>query len=189
LDSASYSYDKQYFLGCASTGDYFEVESITNAASGTAVAGLSALNSPIAISLSPLPSGLHNAFYCHASNTGRSYLSYWTGAKYRTYSWYSASAPSGVTELTGLDTRVEAVLSSGQLLGFADNSCTVYDAEGRKLYKFPMGGLKFCYESIAAGTATLYFSLAYWQFGRDEKADELYVEVYAIPTANLRDLN
>jgi hypothetical protein len=153
------------------------------------VTGLEALNSPIAISLSPLPSGLLNAFYCHANNTGLSYLSYWTGSKYRTCSWYSASAPTGVTELSGLDGRVDAVLSSGLLLSFADNSCTVYDAEGRKLYKFPMGGLKFCYESIDAGTPTLYFSLAYWQFGKDEKADELYVEVYALPTANLRDLN
>jgi hypothetical protein len=93
-----------------------------------------------------------------------------------------------VTELAGIDQRVDAVLTSGQLLSFSDNSCTVYGPEGWRLYKFPMGALKFCYEGIDAGIPKLYFSLAYWQYGRDEKADLLFVEVYAIPTANLRDL-
>jgi hypothetical protein len=56
-----------------------------------------------------------------------------------------------------------------------------------------MGGLKFCYERWDGTSPTtpenkVYFSLAYWLWGRDEKADQLYVELYAVPTAGLAGL-
>jgi hypothetical protein len=94
----------------------------------------------------------------------------------------------GIQQLTGVKGCIGAVLTNGQLLSFDDGVCTVYNDAGKKLFDFPLGSLKFCYEWTDGSTSTLYFSLAYWLFGRDEKSDQLYVEVYAIPTNNLASL-
>jgi len=61
---------------------------------------------------------------------------------------------------------------------------------GSKLYKFPLGGLKFCYEQWdpVDSRFELYFSLAYWLWGREERSDQLYVKVYSIPTTSLAGL-
>ena len=80
------------------------------------------------------------------------------------------------------------MLTNGQLLGFDEGVCTVYSEAGKKLFDFPLGNLKFCYEVTDGFAGTLYFSLAYWLFGREEKADQLYVEVYSIPTSSLSSL-
>jgi hypothetical protein len=196
MDSAATG-DLQYFLGYATdVGSYIEIECPTSDGLGLELPALGTISSDF--TLSPLPPDLRNVFYGHAKSTGLSYLSYWSSAsgRYLTYSWtpttYSGMDPSDLKLLSGVKGRIDAVLSNGQLLSFDGGACTVYGPAGLKLFAFPLGGLKFCYERYTGSTpdtATLYFSLAYWLYGRDEKPDQLYVEVYAIPTANLRDLN
>jgi hypothetical protein len=187
-DSTSGS-DLQFFLASQGTTYYAEYGAQTDTADGFTL-----ISSSLPTDLGPVPDGLTSAFYAHDPVLDRSYLSRWSGSSYSTYAWNwdheaTGIAANGFQQLTGIKGPVNAVLTSGQLLSFADNSCTVYGPAGWKQYKFPMGGLKFCYESIDAGVPTLYFSLAYWQYGKDEEADELYVEVYAIRTANLKNLN
>jgi hypothetical protein len=188
------AYDLQYFLGYASPGGtYIEFECQTSESTGVQIP-------PPTISpdftLSPLPADLRNVFYCHEKNSGLSYLSYWSdaGREYRSYSWVSSTVDvTGVKALPGIKGRIDAVLSSGELLSFQDGACTVYNGDGSKLYRFPLGGLRFCYERWDPDPIDpkfkLYFSLAYWLYGSDEVDDRLFVEVYAIPTADLKDLD
>ena len=183
--------DLQFFLGSQGTAAYCEYGCQTNT-----IDGVTYVSSGLVTDLGPVAVSLTDAFYAHDPNPARnrSYLSYRSGSSYVSYAWtWDHLAPgiaaSGFQQLTGIDGRIDAVLTNGQLLSFADNSCTVYGPAGNKLYKFPLGSLKFCYERYDSGTPTLYFSLAYWQYGSEEKPDQLYVEVYAIPTANLASLD
>ncbi len=188
------TYDMQYFLGYAvETGTYIEIECRTDLSAG--VTARTTLSSDF--TLSPLPPDLRNVFYGHVMS-GQSYLSYWSASegKYKSYSWTPTTLgpppmdPTDLKLLSGIQGRIDAVLSNGHLLSFEGNQCTAYGPAGNKLYDFPLGGLKFCYERQAAdGQYKLYFSLAYWLYGYDEKPDKLYVEVYAIPTANLANLD
>jgi hypothetical protein len=194
--SMTYAYDLQYFLCYAvESGTYVEVEYLTSESSGAEPSVWASSD----FTLSVLPADLRNAFYGHEMNTGQSYLSYWSAAdrRYKSYSWTSTTLgppaidPPDLKLLSGIDERIDAVLTNGQLLSFADNSCTVYSSTGKKLYKFPLGSLKFCFERWDAvdTRSELYFTLTYWQYGREEKPDQLFIEVYAIPTASLGGLD
>jgi hypothetical protein len=189
-DSTSGS-DLQFFLAGQGSTYYSEYGAKTNTADGFTL-----ISSSLPTDLGPVPDGLTNAFYAHDPVLDRSYLSFRSGSSYSTYAWNWDHEATGIAansfqQLAGIKGRIDAVLTNGQLLSFADNSCTVYDPAGVKLYAFPLGSLKFCYERYDSldSLYKVYFSLAYWQFGRDEKPDQLWVEVYAIPTANLRELN
>jgi hypothetical protein len=182
--------DLQYFLVKGSTGLYSEVA--CNTSESTAASIIGSLG-PIGFDLDTLPEGLEGAFYAHDPGSDASYLSYWSDddRRYRSYTWTASSAPAGLQELPDIEDRVDAVLTSGELLSFADGACTVYSSAGARLYRFPLGGLRFCYERYdpLGAEFKLYFSLAYWVFEKDDSEGRLFVEVYAIPTANLADLD
>jgi hypothetical protein len=186
--------DRQFFLCKDETaGTYAEVECMTSETSGVTSPSV---GTPFTLSV--LPSDLKNAFYFHNPSTGKSYLSYWSGSakEYRSWSWTPVTTPPGIDppdlkQLVGIKDRIDAVLTTGQLLSFADGACTVYSAEGSKQHRFPLGGLHFCYErwDPTDSTFKLYFSLAYWMYGEDEVDDKLFFETYAIPTADLAKLD
>ncbi len=185
--------DLQFFLGTDAMGTFKELAYTTSA-----TAGIVAYSAGTMVIYGPLPVDLTNAFYVHDPDPGRnkSYLSYPSGSSYISYSWtwnHNATGvdASGFQQLAGIDGRIEAVLTTGQFLAFAKGACTVYGPAGNKLYKFPMGGLKFCFErwDSTESRYKLYFSLAYWLYGQEEKADRLYIEVYAIPSDSLGKLN
>ena len=184
--------DFQFFLGTDGVGVFREFAYTTSA-----TAGIVAYSTGTIAIYGPLPVGLTNAFYVHDPDPGRnrSYLSYPSGSSYISYAWtwnHNATGvdASGFQQLAGIDGRIEAVLATGQLLAFGDGACTVYTPAGSKLYKFPLGGLKFCYEQWdpVDSRFELYFSLAYWLWGREERSDQLYVKVYSIPTTSLSSL-
>ena len=87
--------------------------------------------------------------------------------------------------------RIDAVLSSQELLSFENGACTVYDRNGNELYSFPLGGLHFCYEKWTAppGEYRLYFSLPTWIYGYEGSGDQLILSVYSLPTKSLRALD
>jgi hypothetical protein len=184
--------DPQYFLGSGGPGEYYEFACHTSS-SGFVFNS----NSP-STGLDEIPDDLTNAFYYHNPDLDKSYLSYWSyfARDYISYSWtwdtdnYSIP-PSEFQQLAVILGRIDAVLTNGQLLSFDDRECTVYSPSGSRLLQFPMGSLKFCYEQWDPADLQfkLYFSLAYWLYGQEEKSDKLYVEVYAIPTAGLSKLD
>jgi hypothetical protein len=182
--------DAQFFLGSLGVGAYYEFSCQTNTTDGLTYNAVG-----LATSLGSVPDDLSNAFYAHDPILNKSYLSYPSGSSYVSYSWIwdenaTAIEASDFRQLTGVKGRIEAVLNNGQFLAFDDNTCRVYSDAGAKVCDFPLGGLKFCYErwDPVDPQFKLYFSLAYWLWGRDEKSDQLYVEVYAIPTDSLATL-
>jgi hypothetical protein len=184
----------QYFL-CKSlpSGPWVEVEC-------TVTEGGAVINSGgVPVDLAVLPASLKSVFYSRYHDIDpakdRGYLSYWSDSarEYKSYSWTSLTAPADLKALPGIKGRIDAVLTSGRLLSFQDGACTVYNGDGSKLYRFPLGGLRFCYERWDPDPIDpkfkLYFSLSYWLYGSEEVDDRLFVEVYAIPTADLKDLD
>jgi len=183
--------DPLYFLGYGGgASSYYEC------AGQTSISGFASIvTGPGTILGGLVPLGLSSAFYFHDPLHDKSYLSYPSGSGYVSCSWTwdtdnAATAASGFQRLSGIDGPIDAVLSTGQLLSFENGRCTVYSEAGAKLYDFPLGSLKFCYErwDPVDGRFELFFSLAYWLWGRDEKSDQLYVEVYSIPTTSLSSL-
>ena len=138
------------------------------------------------------PDELENGFYYRNLFTDISYLSYYsnTQRKYKNYSW-GPGMPANLKPLVRMDRRIDAVLTTGQLLSFENNRCYVYNGEGEKQYDFLLGGLHFCYEIETDLTGIprryLIFTLPAWLSLRDQE-DELYFNVYAFPTDMLSEL-
>jgi len=138
------------------------------------------------------PDKLENAFYYRNLFTDISYLSYYsnTQRKYKNYSW-GPGMPANLKPLVKMDRRIDAVLTTGQLLSFENNRCYVYDGEGEKEYDFLLGGLHFCYEIETDLTGIprryLIFTLPAWLSLHDQE-DELYFNVYMFPTDRLSEL-
>jgi hypothetical protein len=179
-----------FFAVLNTAGHFGEVEAdvvLTNDG-GIGTISLDPLRQDMALpSLPKLGSG---AFYYHRPVTpNTSYLSCYDASTgdFRNFAWDDTLR---LREMTGMKGRIDALLSSGELLSLAHGSCYVYDAGGGFKYSFPMGGLHFCFEGYdAAGVARLYFSLLYWIYGYQSGSDKLYIEIYSLPTAKLGTLN
>jgi hypothetical protein len=186
--------DPQFFLGYSSGATaYYEFAGQTDAVGPGFTLGSTGLPTTLG---GQVPSGLSSAFYAHDPLLDRSYLSYRTGSSYATCAWtWNHDNPgidaSGFQQLAGVKGRVEAVLNNGLFLAMDKAACAVYQPSGQKLYDFPLGGLRFCFErwDFGENRYKVYFSLAYWIYGRNDKPDQLYVEVYALPSDSLNRLD
>ncbi len=89
-----------------------------------------------------------------------SYLSVPSGSSYEGYRWSRATGPeSPIPVSTSISGRIEAVLSSGDVLARDGDTGIVYGADGRKKFDFPMGSLHFAHEyrtATATGQALLH---------------------------------
>jgi hypothetical protein len=135
------------------------------------------------------PDYFENAFYYRDGFTDISYLSYYseTQRKFKNYRWGPGGPGAALTPLIKMDRRIDAALSNGTLLSFENNRCYVYNSDGEKLYDFLLGGLHFCYEIYFGGIPHVVFTLPAW-LGLRNQQDELYFNVYALPTDLLSDL-
>jgi hypothetical protein len=127
-----------------------------------------------------LPTGIESGFYGHHAASGASYLSVYDPAegRYRTYRWDDTFT---ATELPGLAHRVEAVLSNGRLFCRDGSMGYVYDSEGRRVNRFPLGGLCLACEITAGPIPRLYFTLPGWEHS-DHDQSSLTFLVYSLPT-------
>jgi hypothetical protein len=90
---------------------------------------------------------------------------------------------TSVMPLSGVSNRIDAVLTSGQLLSTQDGTLRLYDASGNQLFSKPLNGLQYCYEAYMGSTPYLFFSLPLsLQHG------EWVFNVYAIATSSIGDL-
>jgi hypothetical protein len=184
--------DRFTFFGVLSEPGHFgEIQADAVPTSPGGIGAIIAMPARQEMALPGLPAPRSGAFYYHRPvppNT--SYLSWYDSSAgvYRNYSWDEGLT---VRKLSSMIRRIDAVLSSGELLSFTYGICSVYDGKGNRKYGFPMGNLHFCFEKydLAAGEYRLYFSLAYWIYGYQNGNDNLYIEVYSIPTAELETLD
>jgi hypothetical protein len=182
--------DRFTFFGVLSMAGHFG--EVTADADPSQPGGMGTTISPIRldIALPSLPTPSSGAFYYHRPAAANpSYMSCYEASTgtYRNFTWDDTLV---TRELTGMQRRIDALLSSGELLSAARGVCSVYDAGGNRKFSFPMGSLHFCFERYdASGAARLYFSLLYWIYGYQSGNDQIHINIYALPTANLAALD
>ncbi|HVO40282.1 MAG TPA: hypothetical protein VMV03_14725 [Spirochaetia bacterium] len=116
----------------------------------------------------------------YSTVNGVSCASSFSGSQWVCYRWTSATSPA---LLPGVTHRIDAVLTSGDLLSTEDGILRLYDQNGSQVVSVSLGGLQFCYEAYVGTTAYVFFSLPInlhgngWSF-----------RVYAIPTSSMRSL-
>lgn len=125
--------------------------------------------------------------YYYDPNSNRSYVSLWNSlmspGNWSTWVWID-NVPT-YSQLTGIDNRIDDLLTTGELLSTQGNTATVYDPTtptGTFEASFPLGDLRFIGEVYIGGTATVLFSEALW-FG-----NQVTFNVYSIPTSQLKTL-
>jgi hypothetical protein len=133
-------------------------------------------------SLLTLPAPIESRFLYYTDQTGSvSYASYFTGSQWVCYQWTTAAPVT----LGGITHRIDALLSTGDLLSTEGGKLRLYDptGTGTQLYAVPLNGLQFCYEAYLGSTPYVFFSLPMslqhgdWAFN-----------VYAIPSSSMRGL-
>jgi hypothetical protein len=117
----------------------------------------------------------------------RSYVSVWSSpmaqGAWSTWVW-TDSVPSS-SRLSGIDHRIDALLTTGELFSTEGNTGRVYDPTtptGHLEAEFTLGDLRFIGEVYIAGIPNVLFSHAVW-FNRQVSFD-----VYSIPTSQLKSL-
>ncbi len=126
--------------------------------------------------------GITRSLYYFNSATGASIASYFFAAQWNCLQWVGSGAS---TAMTGVTHRIDAVLSTGDLLSTEGGTLRLYDSTGTgtQVLAVPLNGLQFCYEAYIGSTPYAFFALAMpvshgdWAFN-----------VYAIPTSALRSL-
>jgi len=119
--------------------------------------------------------------------TARSYVSVWNSPAspgvWSNWVWIDAVPTNG--QLTGVDHRIDALLTSGELFSTEGNIGRVFDPTtptGSLEATFPLSDLRFIGEVYISGTATMLFSEALW-YNR-----QVSFNVYSIPTSQLKTL-
>jgi hypothetical protein len=116
-----------------------------------------------------------------------SYVSLWNSPlspnNWSTWVWID-NAPT-YSQLTGIGSRIDALLTTGELFSTQGNVGNAYDPTtptGTLEASFPLGDLRFIGETYIGGTASVLFSQALW-FG-----NQVTFNVYSIPTSQLKTL-
>jgi hypothetical protein len=144
----------------------FSGSGFTTTSPGTAVPGLGA-------------AGAGNRLLYYLAS-GLRYASFNTAGQWVCYQWTATPSP---VLLAGIKNRIDAVLTSGDLISTEGGTLRIYDSGGNQITSVPLGPLQFCYEAWVGTTPYVFFSLTLgfphnnWAF-----------QVYAIPTSELRRL-
>jgi hypothetical protein len=117
-----------------------------------------------------LPSDLTRVQYFHDMNEAgdadrlplASFASWYdtTAGKWVCYRWAEFPVSTGLYPYVRLpiDHRIDALLSTGQLLSAEDGTGRLYGRDGTLLATFPMGSLRFMAEEYVGGVARTYFT-------------------------------
>jgi hypothetical protein len=131
------------------------------------------------------PGTQKRALFYNNGQTGslyRSYASYYNAGQWACC-WWKASGIAAATPLPGVTHRIDALLTSGDLLSTEDATLRMYDPDGLEVLSVGLRALQFCYEAYVGSTPYVFFSLTMgfphnnWVF-----------RTYAVPTSALRGL-
>jgi len=148
------------------------------------------LNPGTNVSFPPLPS-LNSFLYYYNPIAGTNYAQVFSSGKWVCYTWPDVpSTPASLPVLTGVVHRIDAILSTGDLLSTEGGTLRLYDPNGGKgagaeVNAFDLGGLQFCYEAYIGSTPYVFFALPL----TGKKSGEWIFQVFAVPTAGMRDLH
>jgi hypothetical protein len=177
--------DYLYVLHKVGPEDYSE--ETWNAAGGSLIVDAAATRSSV---LPGLPAGIESAFYFHNPDPAllrRSYLSWYDPQRrgYRNF-WWNDDLQLHV--MTHPDRRIDLVLSNGWLFSRGENLGYLYDADGRHLNQFALGGLELVYEIYLGGVPQVVFTIGAWAPAGKNDNPDFYLLVYTLPTSKLADL-
>ncbi len=133
---------------------------------------------------SEMPLGLTRAMYFYDPEPTRapqrSYLSWFDSAngRWRCWTWWAVN-PWGGKELTSVDRRIDALLTTGELFSTEAETGWLFSSDGTLRTTFSLAGLRFIGESYVGGTALMLFSQGLYF---DNQA---WFTVYSIPTKDL----
>ena len=124
-------------------------------------------------------------YYDPVSN--RSYASWWStlSSPDQWMTWVWTDAVPTHWQLTGIDHRIDALVTTGELFSTEGNIGRVYDPTtptGSLEAEFPLSDLRFVEEVYIGGTPTILFTEALWY------SRQLYFNVYSIATSQLKTL-
>ncbi len=80
-----------------------------------------------------------------------------------------------------IDHRVDAMLSTGQLLSTEGGTGRLYDRDGTLLAAFPLGNLRLLSEEYVGGVARIYFS-QYLEFNNSGHFNVYWIRSDALAT-------
>jgi hypothetical protein len=159
--------DYSYWLVRESAGSSFSEFSSPVWSSGTLLTPLRSSGYPYALSF--IPASITRLQYFHDENQAAdparhpnaSFASWYDGlGGWICYRW--AEDPPDSRSYTyaklPIDHRIDAMLSTGQLLSTEDGTGRLYDRDGNLLASFPLGTLRFLSEEYVGGQARTYFS-------------------------------
>ncbi len=161
---------------------YREMQGILSNSLGIAV-NTSNVNGT-AYNLAFLPFGITRCLYYRDPVAAMSYASFYSDGTWQCWRWSDNPldpANPFQARLAGVAKRIDALLTTGELLSTQDDVGRVYDSEGNLRADFHLGGLKFAFEAYIAGVAHVFFSQMY------VIEEQMYFNVYSIRTAKLRD--
>jgi hypothetical protein len=112
-----------------------------------------------------------------------SYASFYDSAgRWVCYQWNTS--PTSMVQLPGIANRIDALLSTGDLISTDGGTLRVYDLNGVQMMSVSLGAMQFCYEAYVGTTAYLFFTVS-----MDLVRDAWAFQVYAVPTSSLRGLH
>jgi|GEM_PF-2971929 len=107
-----------------------------------------------------LAAGAVRVLYYHDPTSGASYASFNAGGSWQCWKWWvDALGVFHETQLTGVVSRIDALLTTGELFSTQGGIGRVYDSNGNVAASFPMGNLQLAYEEYVSGTPRVFFSL------------------------------
>lgn len=165
--------DSFSFLAWNGTTTFAE-GSTTVTGGATVFAASSATGNP----LLAIPS--QRALYYKSPGGAFSYASYFTGGQWVCVRWQTSQASVPLGSVTH---RIDALLTSGDLLSTEGGVLRLYDPNGTQVMSVSLGGLRYCYECYVGPTPYVFFSLT-MNLGRGGVA----FRVYAVPTSSMRGL-
>ncbi len=131
-----------------------------------------------------IPGSTKRVMYFHDPVQGVSYASFASGGAWQCWKWwYDAAGVLQSARLTGVTARVDALLSTGELLSVQGGVGRVYDSNGNQETSFPLGNLQLAYEAFVNGSPRVFFSLPAF-----DDQSHVYFTVYSIATAGVRSL-
>ncbi len=191
------SAETTYWLFRTPSGSSFlEASSAVSTANAVSAPTLTALASragtPYALGSGIPVSSLTRALYYYDPEPTRapqrSYLSWYDPAqgRWRCWAWWAVGASPSAwqgTELAGVDHRIDALLTTGELFSTEDDTGRVYGADGTLRTSFPLTGLSFIEEAWLNGTPRVLFS-QYLYAGKSP-----WFVIYSIATSDIGALS
>jgi hypothetical protein len=143
------------------------------------------------LNLNAIPSGIAipgpppQALYYYDPATTMGFVNWFDtpSSSWVCWKWYESPPGTAViSQVNGINHRIDALLTTGELFSSEGEVGRVYDQNGNQLSQFSLTDLSFVGEVYVGGVALMLFSQALWY------NNALQFNVYSIPSSNVKSL-